>query len=189
MGKDLLIAISLGFSAALLGISGFESSANFVEEQDVGVFRKTLRNMLIAVAVFNPLVSILSLNLLPLAEIVGHKDYLLSEMAHLMAGQTFKVIIVLDATLVLSGAVLTSYVGVTGLVHRMAFGSSSAPVFLEKKPQKYEPPYHYHFLSALLFHPVGYQGKFALPGRGLHNLFSGCHDPFWYRQYPSEDAT
>ena len=132
VGKDLLIAISLGFSAALLGISGFESSANFVEEQDVGVFRKTLRNMLIAVAIFNPLVSILSLNLLPLAEIVGHKDYLLSEMAHLMAGQTFKVIIVLDATLVLSGAVLTSYVGVTGLVHRMALDQVLPQFFLKK---------------------------------------------------------
>ena len=72
-GDDLFIAIALGFCAALLGISGFESSANFVEEQDVGVFRKTLRNMLIAVAIFNPLVSILSLNLLPLQEIVVHK--------------------------------------------------------------------------------------------------------------------
>jgi amino acid transporter len=132
MGKDLLIAISLGFSAALLGISGFESSANFVEEQDVGVFRKTLRNMLIAVAIFNPLVSILSLNLLPLSEIVGHKDYLLSQMAHLMAGQTFKVVIVVDATLVLSGAVLTSYVGVTGLVHRMALDQCLPQLFLKK---------------------------------------------------------
>lgn len=36
----------LGFSACLLGVSGFESSANFVEEQKKGVFRKTLRNML-----------------------------------------------------------------------------------------------------------------------------------------------
>jgi hypothetical protein len=30
----------LGFSAAMLGISGFESSANFVEEQEQGVFPK-----------------------------------------------------------------------------------------------------------------------------------------------------
>jgi hypothetical protein len=28
----------LGFSAAMLGISGFESSSNFVEEQEQGVF-------------------------------------------------------------------------------------------------------------------------------------------------------
>jgi amino acid transporter len=134
-GKDLLIAVSLGFSAALLGISGFESSANFVEEQDVGVFRKTLRNMLIAVAIFNPLTSILSLNLMPLAEIVGHKDYLLSEMAQMIGGQTFKLIIVLDATAVLSGAVLTSFVGITGLVHRMAL-DQCLPQFLLKKNRR-----------------------------------------------------
>jgi hypothetical protein len=88
--------------------------------------------MLIAVAIINPLVSILSLSLLPLAEIVGHKYSLLSEMAHLMAGQTFKVIIVLNATLVLSGAVLTSYVGVTGLVHRMALDQVLPQFFLKK---------------------------------------------------------
>jgi len=113
-GHDLMVAIAFGFSAALLGISGFESSANFVEEQDAGVFRKTLRNMLIAVAIFNPLISVLSLNLFPLDQIIVHKDSLLSEMAHLMGGNTFKLIIVVDAAAVLSGAVLTSFVGVTG---------------------------------------------------------------------------
>ncbi len=135
VGGDLLIAICLGFSAALLGISGFESSANFVEEQDVGVFRKTLRNMLIAVAIFNPLISVLSLNLLPLDQIIFHKDYLLSEMAHLMGGSTFKMIIVLDAAAVLSGAVLTSFVGVTGLVQRMAL-DQCLPQFLLKKNRR-----------------------------------------------------
>jgi amino acid transporter len=132
VGDDLLIAVCLGFSAALLGISGFESSANFVEEQDVGVFRKTLRNMLIAVAVFNPLISVLSLNLLPLDKIVLHKDYLLSEMAHIMGGDTFKLIIVIDAAAVLSGAVLTSFVGVTGLVQRMALDQCLPQFFLKK---------------------------------------------------------
>jgi len=135
VGEDLLIAVCLGFSAALLGISGFESSANFVEEQDVGVFRKTLRNMLIAVAIFNPLISILSLNLLPLDKIVLHKDYLLSEMAHIMGGNTFKLIIVIDAAAVLSGAVLTSFVGVTGLVQRMAL-DQCLPQFLLKKNRR-----------------------------------------------------
>jgi len=135
VGEDLLIAVCLGFSAALLGISGFESSANFVEEQDVGVFRKTLRNMLIAVAIFNPLISVLSLNLLPLDKIVLHKDYLLSEMAHIMGGNTFKLIIVIDAAAVLSGAVLTSFVGVTGLVQRMAL-DQCLPQFLLKKNRR-----------------------------------------------------
>jgi amino acid transporter len=131
-GNNLIIAIALGFSAALLGISGFESSANFVEEQDFGVFRKTLRNMLIAVAIFNPLISVLSLNLLPLDQIVTHQDYLLSEMAHLMGGKVFKMVIVLDAGAVLSGAVLTSFVGVTGLVQRMALDQCLPQFFLKK---------------------------------------------------------
>lgn len=135
MGEDFIVAVCLGFSAALLGISGFESSANFVEEQNVGVFRKTLRNMLITVAVFNPLISILSLNLLPLHEIVLDKDYLLSEMASLMGGDTFRLIVVIDAAAVLSGAVLTSFVGVTGLVQRMAL-DQCLPQFLLKKNRR-----------------------------------------------------
>ncbi|MBW2450382.1 MAG: APC family permease [Deltaproteobacteria bacterium] len=132
VGHNLIIAFAFGFSAALLGISGFESSANFVEEQDVGVFRKTLRNMLIAVAIFNPLISLLSLNLFPLDQIVMYKDSLLSEMAHLMGGDTFKLIVVIDATAVLSGAVLTSFVGVTGLVQRMALDQCLPQLFLKK---------------------------------------------------------
>jgi len=134
-GQDLLIAVCLGFSAALLGISGFESSANFVEEQDVGVFRKTLRNMLITVAVFNPLISVLSLNLLPLEQIITNKDYLLAEMAQQMGGNTLTLIVVIDAAAVLSGAVLTSFVGVTGLVQRMAL-DQCLPQFLLKKNRR-----------------------------------------------------
>jgi amino acid transporter len=135
MGQDLLIAVCLGFSAALLGISGFESSANFVEEQDAGVFRKTLRNMLIAVAIFNPLISVLSLNLLPLEQIISNKDYLLAEMAHHMGGDILTLIVVIDAAAVLSGAVLTSFVGVTGLVQRMAL-DQCLPQFLLKKNRR-----------------------------------------------------
>jgi amino acid transporter len=134
-GRDLLIAVFLGFSAALLGISGFESSANFVEEQGQGVFRKTLRNMLIAVVIFNPLTSIVSLNLLPLSEIVSHKEHLLSQIAFLTGGETFRSLIVLDATVVLSGAVLTSFIGVTGLVRRMAL-DQCLPQFLLKKNRR-----------------------------------------------------
>jgi len=74
-------AIFFGFSAAMLGISGFESSANFIEEQGPGVFPKTLRNMWIAVAIFNPLISVLAMGLVPLGEIVEHENDLLAHMA------------------------------------------------------------------------------------------------------------
>lgn len=112
-------AIFFGFSAAMLGISGFESSANFIEEQKEGVFPKTLRNMWIAVAVFNPLISLLAMGLLPLQEVTANKEDLLAQMGLLSAGRWLQVWVSVDAVLVLSGAVLTSYVGVGGLVRRM----------------------------------------------------------------------
>ena len=62
----LVTALFFGFSASLLGISGFESSANFVEEQAEGVFPKTLRNMWVVVTVLNPGIALLALALVPI---------------------------------------------------------------------------------------------------------------------------
>jgi amino acid transporter len=113
-------ALFFGFAAALLGISGFESSANFIEEQEPGVFPKTLRNMWIAVAIFNPLISLLSMGLIPVQGFEARQEDLLAYMGDLSWGSFLKWWVSLDAVLVLSGAVLTSFVGVTGLVRRMS---------------------------------------------------------------------
>ena len=132
-GEQLAAALVLGFSAALLGISGFESSANFVEEQQPGVFRKTLRNMWAIVFIFNPLISLISLNLIPVGTITPeNQEYLLADMGHILGGDPLQTLIVVDAFLVLSGAVLTSYVGVTGLVRRMTL-DQCLPQFLLKQ--------------------------------------------------------
>lgn len=113
-------ALFFGFSAAMLGISGFESSANFVEEQADGVFPKTLRNMWLAVTILNPGMAILALALVPAIEIREvHQNALLSHMGSLAGGNGLSWLISIDAALVLSGATLTSFVGVTGLIKRM----------------------------------------------------------------------
>jgi amino acid transporter len=125
-------ALFLGVSAAMLGVSGFESSANFVEQQDPGVFRLTLRNMWLAVTIFNPLIALMALGLMPVAQITRYQDDLLSQAGLLVGGQIFHNIIVVDAFLVLSGAVLTSYVGITGLVYRMTLDQCFPPYFLKK---------------------------------------------------------
>ena len=77
------MALFFGFSASMLGISGFESSANFVEEQQPGVFPKTLRNMWIAVSFFNPVMALLVLGLVEIPAVGEHKEALL---AHVGAG-------------------------------------------------------------------------------------------------------
>ncbi|MDD2320135.1 MAG: APC family permease [Geobacteraceae bacterium] len=125
-------ALIFGFAAAMLGISGFESSANFIEEQQKGVFPKTLKNMWLAVAILNPLISLLALGLLPLDQIQKVPPNLLATMGDLSLGSTFAKIISIDAVLVLSGAVLTSYVGVTGLVRRMTLDRCLPQILLQE---------------------------------------------------------
>ncbi len=124
-------ALFFGFAAAMLGISGFESSANFVEEQKEGVFPKTLRNMWVAVSVFNPLMALLALALVRIPDVGAHQEALLAHMGDLAAGGWLSTLISVDAVLVLSGAVLTSYVGVTGLIRRMTL-DRVLPQFLLK---------------------------------------------------------
>jgi amino acid transporter len=128
-------ALFFGFAAAMLGISGFESSANYVEEQEKGVFPKTLRNMWIVVTVFNPLLAFLALAIIPLTIINANEETLLSFMGNLTGGNWLLYLVSIDAVLVLSGAVLTSYIGVGGLVERMAL-DRILPSFLLKKNKR-----------------------------------------------------
>jgi len=132
---NITTALFFGFAAAMLGISGFESSANYVEEQKTGVFPKTLRNMWILVTVFNPLLAFLALTIIPISEIDLHEETLLSFMGNEAAGNWLFYLISIDAVLVLSGAVLTSFVGVGGLVERMAL-DRILPHFLLKKNKR-----------------------------------------------------
>ena len=130
---SVTIAIFLGFSASMLGISGFESSANYVEEQAKGVFVKTLRNMWAIVSVINPLMAFLAISIVSIPEIRGqHSDVLLSQMGHISGGVWLGRLISVDAVIVLSGAVLTSFVGVTGLLERMTLDRILPPFFLKK---------------------------------------------------------
>ena len=87
------MAIFFGFAASMLGISGFESSANFVEEQKRGVFPKTLKNMWIVVSVLNPLIAFLAICVLPIPEIKLYNTTLLSQMGAESSGEWLAFII------------------------------------------------------------------------------------------------
>lgn len=127
------MAIFFGFSVSMLGISGFESSANFVEEQKKGVFPKTLRNMWIIVSVLNPLMAFFALSIIPVPEVKElYQNTLLSHMGEVSGGSWVALMVSIDAVLVLSGAVLTSYVGVSGLLERMTLDRILPPFFLKR---------------------------------------------------------
>ncbi|KAF2337155.1 APC family permease [Flavobacterium daemonense] len=125
-------ALFLGFSAAMLGISGFESSANFVEEQEHGIFPKTLRNMWGIVSFFNPAIAILLISVIPLSEVGENKESLLAHLGETTGGSWLAWLISIDAVLVLCGAVLTSFVGVSGLLNRMTLDRILPNYFLKQ---------------------------------------------------------
>ncbi|MEI6659954.1 MAG: APC family permease [bacterium] len=127
-----LILLFLGFSTSLLGVSGFESSANFIEEQKDGVFKKTLTNMAIGVTVINPLIAVIFLYLFDLNTIHEQASYLLAYGGLHVGGEWLAALVVIDAFLVLCGAVLASFVGVSGLVARMTL-DECLPAFLKKQ--------------------------------------------------------
>ena len=132
----LVMALFFGFSAAMLGISGFESSANFVEEQAPGVFPKTLRNMWIVVSIFNPLMALSALAIVPISDVAANQEALLAHMGQISGGTILSWLISVDAALVLSGAVLTSFVGVGGLVQRMALDRTLPQFLLQLNKRK-----------------------------------------------------
>jgi len=127
-------AIFFGFAASMLGVSGFESSANFVEEQQKGVFPKTLRNMWAVVSIINPLMAIFALTIFSVSMLQSdaYQNTLLVEMASHVGGKWVAILISVDAFLVLSGAVLTSFVGVSGLLERMTLDRIMPQFFLKK---------------------------------------------------------
>jgi amino acid transporter len=133
-GGSITNAIFLGFAASMLGVSGFESSANFVEEQEKGVFPKTLRNMWSIVSIINPLMAVFALAIfaIPLLQSDAYQNTLLIQMGEEVGGKWIASLIAIDAFLVLSGAVLTSFVGVTGLLERMTLDRILPPFFLKK---------------------------------------------------------
>ncbi|MCG2459193.1 APC family permease [Flavobacteriaceae bacterium F89] len=133
-GGSIGMAIFFGFAASMLGVSGFESSANFVEEQKRGVFPKTLKNMWAIVSIINPLMAIFALALfaLPVLHSDAYQNTLLVEMASHVGGDWLAILIPIDAFLVLSGAVLTSFVGVSGLLERMTLDRILPQFFLKK---------------------------------------------------------
>ena len=145
----LLTALFYGFSSAMLGVSGFETSSQFVEEQAPGVFPKTLKNMWAGVMFFNPLLSLISFSCMPVREIMNHHDTVLARTAFVVGhwvqrslnlpeffafGPILSTIVSLDAFVVLAAALLTGYVGINGLIRRMSMDRCLPQFFLWRNP-------------------------------------------------------
>lgn len=128
--RNVPLNLFYGYCSALLGVTGFESSSNYIEEQKPGVFPKTLRNMWIAITVINPALAVLSMGVVPIEVLVKNSNYSLAFVGNTAIGEWFRTLIVIDAALVLAGAVLTAYVGITGMHRRLALDRIMPHFFL-----------------------------------------------------------
>lgn len=88
--------------------------------------------MWIAVSVLNPLIAFLAICIIPIGEVEGHKNSFLSYIGTLTGGTWLATIISINAVSVLSGAVLTSFVGVNGLIKRMTLDRILPNYFLKE---------------------------------------------------------
>ncbi|KDO25961.1 hypothetical protein SPRG_08614 [Saprolegnia parasitica CBS 223.65] len=147
---NVATALFFGFSSAMLGVTGFETSSNFVENQQPGVFRKTMRNMWGFATVYNPILSLLSLGVLPLHSedgLMAFQSTVLAQMGYVAGGKWLQLWVAIDALVVLAAGVLTSYVGITGLIRRLS-NDRVVPAFLTHENNCRGTP---HWISILFF--------------------------------------
>lgn len=144
-----------GFAAAFLGITGFESAAQIVEQLKTPTWRTLQRvylSIVILVGITAPVTSYLCLTLLTEPQIIQFKDSLLSGLAYREGGTPLQIVLVCDAALVLFAAVNTAYVGCIGLVTTMAKQGNMPSVLLRRWADKFPlfQGYPYVVLSFML---------------------------------------
>lgn len=122
-GEITWALLMYGFAAAFLGITGFESAAQIVEELEtptLETLRKLYKTVIILVSLTAPAISFLCLIILTQDEINQNISYLLSGLSYKMGGRVLLYVIVIDATLTLFAAVNTAFVGFIGLSTTMS---------------------------------------------------------------------
>lgn len=128
-------AAVMGFAAAFLGITGFESAAQVIEELESPSHVAIRRVYLVIVALVSftgPLSSLLALVLLSDAQIAQYHNAFLSGLAVVLGGRPLLVLLVLNACLTLFAAVNTAYAGATGLMTTMGKQGNLPAVVLKR---------------------------------------------------------
>ena len=127
--------LAYGFSAAFLGITGFESAAQIVETLErpaLLTVRKLYKAVIILVSVTAPVVSLMCLTILTPEEVDGNINYLLSGLAEKIGGRFLLTLIVIDATLTLFSATNTAFIGFIGLAATMAKNGNLPQICLKR---------------------------------------------------------
>lgn len=132
--------IMYGCAAAFLGITGFESAAQIVEELEqpaLETVRKLYKTVVILVSMTAPFISFLCLIILTQAEVEQNLNALLSGLSYKLGGKYLLFIIVIDATLTLFAATNTAFIGFIGLSTTMSKQGNLPQIFLTRFAHKF----------------------------------------------------
>lgn len=156
-----------GFAAAFLGITGFESAAQIVEQLKSPTWR-TLKQVYLVIVVLvgltAPLTSYLCMVLLDDQQLKIYSNSLLSGLAYVEGGTPLLVVLVIDAALTLFAAVNTAYVGCIGLCTTMA-KQGNLPGFFLRRWDHIQPMLQGYPYVVLTFMLITISMILVLPGQ------------------------
>ena len=133
--KITLPLLAYGFSAAFLGITGFESAAQIIEsmkQPQIKTLEKLYKTVILAVSFTAPLISFTCLALLTPEEVDQNINHLLSGLTYKLGGTPLKTLLVINAGLTLFAATNTALVGFVGLATTMAKNGNLPQTFLKR---------------------------------------------------------
>jgi amino acid transporter len=136
-----LKSCAIGFAYAFLGITGFESAAQIIEEIEAPNWKSVQKVYLVIVVLVtftSPLSAVLAMVLLEPGVIVSQKDSLLSALAFYEGGHVFRTVLVFNACFTLFAAVNTAFAGATGLMTTMGKQGNLPGIVLRRWMDKAE---------------------------------------------------
>ncbi|KAI8384770.1 amino acid permease-domain-containing protein [Radiomyces spectabilis] len=139
-----------GVCIGLLGVTGFESAENYIEDMKPGTFPKLMNNMFGFLLALNAPMTFLVTVIVPVPVIQSNAAYAVSVLGeHVTKGQSWlRLWIMVDAVIVLCAGVLTGLIGAIGLIQRMASDRVLPRLFLVRN--RFTGSYQYIILAFLI---------------------------------------
>lgn len=115
---SIAYAIFFGACLGLLGLTGFECLPMNIELLKPGAYPKVLRNMHMGATLLNAPLMLLVFANLPTADILSGAN-VLSLLGEAVAARWLRIVVVVDASVVLCGGILTGFLSVASLLGRL----------------------------------------------------------------------
>ncbi|KAG2134799.1 amino acid permease-domain-containing protein [Suillus clintonianus] len=146
-----------GVCIGMLGLTGFECAPAYTAKMKQNCYPKVLRNLHLSALVLNSGMMLLVVALLPL-DVVGSGNNILSLLAQRVAGRWLRIIVVVDAVVVLCAGVLTGILSACELFVKLSCDRVIPRVFLATMPvtgAPYVTVFSFIAFSALIYASTG----------------------------------